>query len=366
MTKERAGTWGRLGLILGLGGLIVGPAPVHAFEPLVPLAQPGPWSGISGLIGYGARLWFVNSVKFVDHNSADLYSYDPLTGQTRYERHLFSQDAGEPGVAGGLLYWPFEDPRFSTGHGEYLVTNGLEWQWRILPDGEVFHVHAMAARRGALFAATSAWRGGLQRSDDDGATWRVSYDHPTPPGSVSRLTTLAVLDGALYAGLTAPGREGVKLLTMVGDTLRPVAAWPRGQSVDVLKAYRGWLYGVNATGRGKAVWRTDGRAVGRVAGLDGQSVRALAPGPDALWAVSAQGRSGTLWRSADGVSWTAEQRFLTAEALDVAVYAGRVYVGRWVLVAGERCGGRPLLPRPTLLWGHVRFRRRRGGSPLAR
>ena len=30
-------------------------------------------------------------MKFRNHNSADLYSYDPVSGDTRYERHLFSQ-----------------------------------------------------------------------------------------------------------------------------------------------------------------------------------------------------------------------------------------------------------------------------------
>ena len=161
-----------------------------AAQTLVPLAKPGPWSGASGLLSYGGRLWFVNSVKFVDHNSADIYSYDPVSGKTRYERHLFSQDAGEPVVLGGLLFWPFEDSRFSARHGEYVVTNGRDWQWRSLPEGEALHIHAMATHRGQLIAATSAWRAGLQRSAD-GATWRVIYDHPTPPRAVTRITTLS-------------------------------------------------------------------------------------------------------------------------------------------------------------------------------
>lgn len=295
--------------------------------PLVPLAQPGPWSGISGLIGYGARLWFVNSVKFVDHNSADVYSYDPRTGDTRYERHLFSQDAGEPVVAGGLLYWPFEDARFSTGHGEYLVTNGAEWGWRVLPEGQVFHIHAMAASGGALFAATSAWRAGLQRSDDAGAHWRIEYDHPTPPGLVSRLTALAVLDGTLYAGLTAYAEPGAKLLEMSTGTFWPVRGWPPGVAADALVSYGGRLYAVNHTGNGSSVWRTDGTTVERIQGLDGQPVRALAAGPGDLWAVSGGRGGGALWRSHDGLSWTTEHSFRDAEPLDVAVYGGRVYVG---------------------------------------
>jgi len=98
---ERAERAASLLVLIGLFLLGV-PQVAVAAAPLVRLAQPGPWSGISGLIGCGARLWFVNSVKFVDHNSADLYSYDPGTGTTRYERHLFSQDAGDPVVAAPL------------------------------------------------------------------------------------------------------------------------------------------------------------------------------------------------------------------------------------------------------------------------
>jgi len=160
---------------------------------LVPLMKLGPWQGISSLIAYRGRLWFANSEKFINHNSADLYSYAPGEAAPRYERHLFSQDAGEPLVAGGLLYWPFEDARFSTGHGEYLVTNGRDWRWRILPEGEVFHIHAMIASGPSLYAATSAWRAGLQRSDDRGRHWRVVADMPTAPGRVSRFTSLGVL-----------------------------------------------------------------------------------------------------------------------------------------------------------------------------
>ena len=310
-----------------LAHLATGSGPARAGELLVPLAQPGPWSGVSGLVGYGARLWFVNSVKFVNHNSADVYSYDPASGETRYERHLFSQDAGAPVVAGGLLYWPFEDARFSARRGEYMLTNGRAWRWGVLPEGRVFHVHAMAAHRGALYAATSAWRAGLQRSDDGGATWEVVYDHPTEPGRVSRITVLAILGDTLYAGLTAWHQDGIKLLRWVGDTLRPAAGWPEGTAVTALAAYRGWLYGVSTGSTGRAVWRTDGAAVERVAGLDGRNVRDLAAGPDALWAVDANGSGGALWRSVDGLSWTVAQRFRDAEPLDVAIYGGGVYAG---------------------------------------
>jgi hypothetical protein len=57
----------------------------------------------------------VNSRKYVNHNSADVWSYDPATATSRYERHSLSQNSGDPIVHDGLLYWPFEDSRFSPG-----------------------------------------------------------------------------------------------------------------------------------------------------------------------------------------------------------------------------------------------------------
>jgi Sulfatase-modifying factor enzyme 1 len=342
-------------VVLGAVALFLGPVRVHGFESLVVISRPGPWSGVSGLIGFGARLWFVNSVKFVDHNSADVYSYDPKTGQTRYEWHLFSQDAGDPVVHRDLLYWPFEDPRFSAGHGEYAVTNGPEWRWRLLPDGEVFHVHAMMASGKALFAATSAWRAGLQRSDDGGISWRIVYEHPTPAGRVSRLTSLAVLHGRLYAGLTAFDEPGPKLLRLADGALEPVRGWPHGETTTSLRVYRGWLYGVNRDADRSAVWRTDGARVERVRGLDEAPIRALAPSPATLWAVSARDGTGALLRTTDGRRWTLVQRFGDTEPLDVAVYGGRVYVG--TRGPGERgtlwgprapAPGEPAVARPPL------------------
>jgi len=305
-------------------------APVAAeppASPLVPLTTPGPWAAITGLIGYGGRLWFANWTPFVNHNSADIYSYDPAGGRVRYERHLFSQGAGTPAVSGGRLYWPFEDSRFSTGHGEYMVTDGARWRWRTLPDDEVFHIHAMLAQGGALYAATSAWRAGVQVSTDGGATWRVLYDHPTPPGEVSRITSLATLGGRLHAGLTAWREAAPKLLRRTDTGFAPVPGWSKGRAVTALTAFKGWLYAVNATNGGRALWRSDGRRSARVAGLDGRFVRALAAGAGTLWAVDA--RDNALLASDDGIAWREVQRFGDAQPLDVAVYGGRVYVGTY-------------------------------------
>jgi len=315
--------------ILILTAVLVTPLQAHGktdAAPLVMLSQPGPWSGVSGIIGFDRRLWFVNSVKFRNHNSADVYSYDPVSGETRYERHLFSQDAGDPVVAGGILYWPYEDSRFSAGRGEFALTDGQRWQWRLLPQGEVFHVHAMAAVEDTLYAATSAWRGGLQRSTDGGETWTIVYDHPTPEKRVSRITDLAVLNGTLYAGLTSYTQAGPKLMRLNETTLSAVRDWPVGESTVALQTHAGWLYAVNEQDQTRSVWRTNGRRVERIAGLEGVAVRAFASGT-ALWAVSATEGRGALWRSIDGKSWSRVQQFDDAEPLDVGVYAGQVYVG---------------------------------------
>lgn len=296
-------------------------------DDLVLLSQPGPWSGVSGLIGFDRRVWFVNSVKYVNHNSADIHTYDPVSGKTRYESHLFSQDAGHPVVADGLLYWPFEDPRFTVGFGEYMVTDGDTWRWRTLQDGQVFHVHAMASVNDTLYAATSAWRAGLQSSADGGETWRIIHDRPTADRRVTRITALTVFNGALFAGLTDRSAAGVRLWRLDDKTLVPVEGWPAARRVTVLAVHNGWLYANNLGDSDNTLWRTDGSVIEPIAGMDGVAVRALASGPDALWAVSAGRSRGRLWRSGDGLTWTIAQRFADAAPMDVAVIAGNVYVG---------------------------------------
>ena len=67
--------------------------PARALEVLVTV---GPWPTLSALIGYRGRVWFANSVRYPDHNSADLYSLGLAVGDLRFERHLFTQDVGTP------------------------------------------------------------------------------------------------------------------------------------------------------------------------------------------------------------------------------------------------------------------------------
>lgn len=296
-------------------------------EPLQPVARIGPWPAVSSLIGFGGRLWFANSVKFVDHNSADLYSYDPKSGAVRYERHLFSQDAGLPAVADGVLYWPFEDARFSAGRGEFMLTNGRYWQWRELPHRAVLHLHAMLAHRGFLYAATGGFVAALYRSADQGRTWTAVYQHRNVAGSFSRALSLRVFNERLYAGLYASDEPGVKLGRLSGGRFLPVPGWPEGASAEALTRFRGHLYAIHRGADGSALWRTDGRSSAPVRALASQVVRALAAGNDALWAVTGGGGRGELWHSNDGAAWRVVQRFEHDEPIDVAVYGGLPYVG---------------------------------------
>ncbi|MEO0397608.1 MAG: hypothetical protein AAF243_16725 [Cyanobacteria bacterium P01_A01_bin.137] len=295
---------------------------------LVTLATPGPWQDVTQLIGYGNRLWFANSVTGINHNSADIYSYEPTTQTTRYERHLFSQDAGTPIVADGLLYWPFEDPRFSADLGEYMVTNGTQWQWRVLPQGEAFHVHTMIAHQGAIWAGTGAWAAGLQRSSNQGRTWELAYTHPTPPRQVTRLTTLATLGDDLYGGFTALQSRDRQLYRWQNETFQSVDAWPRGKRVLDLTRFGNWLYGINHNLDDSAtLWRTDGEQAEPIESLAGYRIRALAAGESGLWAISNDQAGAFLWYSPNGLDWTAAHQFEDIQPLDVTIFLGQVYVG---------------------------------------
>lgn len=301
---------------LGCGILLlihVAPHQGLAIEPLVPLVQPGPWSAVDAIIGYGPRIWFANSELYRNHNAADIYSYDPATGALRYERALFSQGAGRPLVAEGLLYWPFEDPRFSADRAEFAVTNGVDWAWRVLPDVQAYHLQAIAAHNGKLYAATSAWRASLQVSADNGATWQLLYDHPTPKGEVSRFTSFETFRCRLYAGLTQRRGLGQRILVLTENGVVPAPGWPDAHAASSLTAYRGNLFAILQDDAGRRLWRSDGGPATPVAeGPSGQPVHALVTNEDALWAITAGDGKGALWQSTDGQNWTKTQDFQDA------------------------------------------------------
>ncbi len=312
-----------------------------AEESLPVLARVGPWPVASRLIGYDGRLWLVNSVKGINHNSADIYSYDPLDGTLRYERRLFSQDVGQPAVANGRLYWPFEDSRFSLGWGHYLTTDGRNWRYGTIPTAQIFHTHAMVAFGEGLVAATSAWRAGIQVSTDGGTTWREAYDHPTPERRVSRITELVTVKDIVLGQLRGP--EGRRLLRFGGAGPTALPHWPQNEPILGLAVFRDALYGLVREAGRLAVWRSDGRRSARIAAprLGWRPVD-LAADEGGLWALSADAAGGSLWHSDDGVAWSRRFRLAGGAPREVALYAGRPYV------AGVGEDGRGILwgPRP--------------------
>ena len=317
--------WSTTFALAALGWLWLIPTGIGQ-EVMPRLAEVGPWPVVSRLVGYGDRLWLANSVKGRNHNSADVYSFDPLRGDLRYERHLFSQDAGRPLVANGLLYWPFEDGRVSLGWGDFMVTDGERWRLGTVPSAEIFHVHAMAQVGGRLVAATSAWRAGLQVSTDGDRSWQALYDHPMPERRVSRITELIEVNGRALAYLTSGDRQ--RVLVLDGDTVAELAGWPQDALLRGWARLGDWVYGLVEAEDGTAVWRSDGLAVEQMAPVRaGWRRRALAAGADALWAVTGEGAGGLVWRSGDGRTWERFRAIKGGRPSDIAVHAGWVFVG---------------------------------------
>ena len=330
-----------------------------ARESLPVLARVGPWPVASRLIGYDGRLWLANSVKGVNHNSADIYSYDPLGGSLRYERRLFSQDAGQPLVANGRLYWPFEDSRFSLGWGHYLATDGRDWHYGTIPTARIFHTHAMIAFGEGLVAATSAWRAGVQVSTDGGVTWREAYDHPTPERRVSRITELVTVRDFVLGQLRGP--EGRRLLRFGGAGPTALPNWPQEEPILGLAVFRDTLYGLVREAGRLSVWRSDGRRSERIAAprLGWRPVD-LAADDGGLWALSADASGGSLWHSADGVDWSRRYHLTGGEPYEVALYGGRPYV------AGAGEDGRGILwgpPPPARVEVRSKARAAQGVAP---
>ncbi|MDH3660390.1 MAG: PQQ-like beta-propeller repeat protein [Alphaproteobacteria bacterium] len=301
-------------------------SPLQAEDLALARHEIGPWPVVSKLIGYRDRIWFANSVKGVNHNSADLYSIATHGGSPRYEGHLFSQDAGDPVVHGGLLYWPLEDARTEPGIGAFDVTDGRRWEHGLVPTEQAFHLHAMVVRGDSLYAALSAWKASIARSDDGGETWRTVYLHPTPDRRVSRITGLVVLGDGIYGTLSAP--DGRRLIRVDDGSGEPVPGWPGGRSHGLV-VHKGRLYGIAANpAAGGLIWRSDGRRSEDVwTSPDGWTPRALASDGEELWMAGDQDGEASLWTSPDGRDWFKVATLGAGVAYDAIAHKGVIAVG---------------------------------------
>lgn len=335
------------GSALWLAAMMAFPLPGKAstIESLKVLAQVDTWPSLSAGIVYKNRLWIVNSVKGRNHNSADLYSYDPFSQTLRYERHLFSQDAGDPTIHAGRLYWPLEDDRFSLGWGGFSATDGRSWINGAIPGRQIFHTHAMTSDGKLLYASNSGWNAKLNISSDSGRTWKQIYQHPTPQGVVSRFTSLTALNGALLAQLIVRGSP--RMTVFRDGKLSDLKNWPRGRTLygDAVHDRR-YYAAIAGRGRGTEIWSTDGRSSQKV---DVTSIRGnvidLGSDTGRLWAVSALRGNGSVWRmQADG-RWREAFRFSGGYPRQVIPTSTHVFVvgdgndGKGVLWGARIAGG---------------------------
>jgi len=327
-----------------------------AAEPMRILTRIGPWPILSKPILYDGRLWAVNSVLGRNHNSADIYSIDLVSGRPHYERHLISQDAGDPVVANGLLYWPYEDHRASVGWGLIAMTDGRHWRRRQISTARIFHVHAMTAANGRSIAATSAWRAGLAVSDDAGQTWRSFYDHPTPTRQVSRIVSLTAVGDRIYGDLKAP--EGRRLLLIAGEKVVSAPGWPTDRPTIAMVSFKNRLLGLVREAGGLAVWASDGSSSTRLAAPDKtRTAFALATDGATLWSVGGSAGNWRVWRSAAGRTWSKTHELTGGTPYAIAVGNGHL------LVTGAGDDGQGIVWRAAVDGGQATKKRPRGLLP---
>lgn len=314
--------WLRLSLI----AIVLGTSSLAARGDEVLRYEVGPWPVVSKLIGYRDRLWFANSVKGVNHNSADLYSISLAAEPPRYEGHLFSQDAGDPAVHRGLLYWPLEDARTGPGVGAFDVTDGERWAHGLIPTEPAYHAHAMAAVGDRLYAAPSAWQASIALSEDGGQSWDNIYLHPTPDRRVSRVTDLVTLGDKVFGVLNAP--EGFHLIRVDDGSGDPVPGWPRGVRIASLTVHQGHLYGLVFGRDVNAIWRSDGLRSKRVwTAPENSKPAALTSDGRSFWMAGHVAGKTILWRSEHAEDWIEVVALNGGTAFDIEAYRDVVAVG---------------------------------------
>lgn len=253
-----------------------------------------PWPAITQLINYQNKLWFVHSDPYQDTNAANIYSFDPQTGLTQFERSLFSQDAGKPVIHNNLLFWPFEDPRRSAGSGEYAITNGIDWQWRIMQTGNAMHVHALTTCNNQVIAVTGSWTGqalALQGNN----TWTLQQEYPSGKASFSRLVDALEYKGDCYVAASSNNDPQVKMLRSTDHEFLPVDGWPVSDRVDGLTLHKNKLYAWADIKKDRTLHAYDGTNVQAIPIDKGHRIRDLYSNGNALYVISSKGSSGTLW-----------------------------------------------------------------------
>jgi len=308
------------------------------------LARPGIWPAADHLIAYRGDIWFSSAVKGVNHNSADIWSYDPAARQTRFRRYLFSQDTGRPAVHKGLLYWPHEDMRTGMGLGTLSVTNGSDWRNLQFSVGDyMMHTHAATEWRGQLVTALAGWRSALAASSNGGATWRTLINKPADTGRFHRYNDLVAVSDRLFVRHWQT--TGVTLAEYRGAAMTPVAGWPADKDLVDLTAFQGALYGLVEDAAGnRELWRFSPERKDQptrvTIGVTALDLRVMVTDGLSLSVVTRTKAGGQVWTSGDGIHFSKTDTFSGGRPLSAAALApGLLFIG------GAGADGR------AILWG---------------
>ncbi len=319
-----------------------GVSPAVAAE-LAVLARPGPWPVADNLVVYQNKIWFSAAVKGVNHNSADIWSYEPTHKNLQFERYLFTQDTGYPTVHKGYLYWPHEDMRIGLGNGMVTVTDGRTWQTRtIASQDHMMHTHAVAEWRGQLVAALAGWNSSLAVSSDGGKDWQLLVNDKPRVGRFHRYNHLAVLGEHLYVRHWET--TGMSLAEYRDGEIKDVVSWPKNRTFSKLVRFKDALYSLVRNDDGEnQLWRLkDGVARPLEVKTGGAGKVLLVSDQQALWIITADRNQGRLWVSDDGLTFVAQHSFHGGWPYSaVVLQPGKVYVG------GEGADGRAVLWGPS-------------------
>ncbi len=312
-TQNNAGNVTNKEQIIGLDSIEKTKQPVN----LQPLAEIGPWPYASRLIGYRGRIWFAASVKYRNHNSSDIWSLDPLTGDKRLERNLFSQDAGEPLVYNDLLYWPHEDALLAGGTGEISATNGEDWASYTIDSALMYHTSELHVYKGNLLAVTGARNAGLQLSPDGGISWSKTYDHVPKGRHIARIRYMTEYKGEYYATLRDEKKQ--RLVKWNGRNFDGVNSFPKNKPIREIMVHNDALYAIVGKADNREIWKSDGKT-SQSLGLRG-SFADIASDGQRLWSVTADGRLFSF----DG-AWEEHLSLKGGTPLSIVIIYGNIYV----------------------------------------
>ena len=242
---------------------------------------------------------------------------DPQTGEKRLERNLFSQDAGEPLVYKGLLYWPLEDALLANGKGEVSATDGENWGSYNIDSALMYHTSELHLWQGDLLAITGARHAGMQLSRDNGKSWEELYNHPAPDRRIARIKDLVMLNGVAYAALR--DKKIQRPARWTGQQFETAKTW--NLPVRSLTAFNGSLYMIVGRAKERQIWKYDGKEATRVSHANHYIDLSVQDGK--LWTVT---KSAALLSMQNDGEWQEHMKLENGTPYEIKNISGALYV----------------------------------------